>query len=331
MEERAFETDLQLACGAVLPRARLVYAVWGELNAARDNLVLFPTRFGGTHRENAFMIGPGRVLDPARWCIVVPNMLGNGVSTSPSNAPAPFAGLGFPPVGHADNVALQRRMLAEDFAAAPLALAFGWSMGAQQAYRWAVEEPGRVARLFALCGTARTTPHNRVFLESLLAALEADPRYRAGEQPVAGLRAAGRIYAGWAYSQPWLKAEKFRESGFTSLDDWLERYWDALFEQRDAANVTAMIRTWIANDAAAGVLENGDLVAALGRITATTRVMTATTDLYFTPADCRAEAAMIPGAVYRDLETDWGHMAGSGQSPDDTAAVEAALADLLAA
>ncbi|MGF1630302.1 MAG: alpha/beta fold hydrolase [Kiloniellaceae bacterium] len=181
VEERVFVTDLPLVSGQILPQARLAYAVWGELNAAGDNLVIFPTRFGGTHRENAFMIGPGRALDPARWCIVVPNMLGNGVSSSPSNTAPPLDGLGFPAISHADNIALQRRMLAADFAAPPIALAFGWSMGAQQAYRWAAEETDRVARLFTLCGTARTTPHNRVFLESLLAALEADPRYGSGE------------------------------------------------------------------------------------------------------------------------------------------------------
>jgi homoserine O-acetyltransferase/O-succinyltransferase len=325
MEERSFVSDLPLAAGEVLPQASLVYAVWGELNDARDNLILFPTRFGGTHRENAFMIGPGRALDPARWCIVVPNMLGNGVSTSPSNAAEPFAGLDFPRVGHADNVELQRRMLAADFAGAPIALAFGWSMGAQQAYRWAVEEPGRVARLCTFCGTARTTPHNRVFLESLLAALEADPRYGSDESPLGGLRAVGRIYAGWAYSQAWLKAEMFKESGFSDLDDWLARYWDALYQQRDAGNITAMARTWIANDAADG----GNLAGALGVVTARTLVLSASSDLYFTPADCAAEAAMIPGAAYRDLETLWGHMAGSGQSAADTEAVDAALLELL--
>ena len=325
MDLRSFTTDLDLADGGTLPAARLVYAVWGRLNAAGDNLVLFPTRFGGTHMENTFLIGPGRALDPDRWCIVVPNMLGNGVSSSPSNVGSALSGLRFPTVGHADNIELQRRMLRQDFAEAPIALACGWSMGAQQAYRWAVEEPDRVARLFALCGTARTTPHNRVFLESLLAALEADPRYGSDEPPRGGLRAVGRIYAGWAYSQGWLKAERFRDSGYRDLDDWLTRYWDALYEQRDAGNITAMVKTWIGHD----VAEGGDLAAALGRIAARTVVMAATTDLYFTPADCAAEAGMIAAAEYRDLVSDWGHMAGSGQSAADNDAIDGALHAIL--
>ncbi|MEM9784037.1 MAG: alpha/beta fold hydrolase [Pseudomonadota bacterium] len=323
MQLHDFVTDLDLVGGGRLPGCRLVYAVWGKLNAARDNLVLYPTRFGGTHEQNAFLIGPGMALDPERWCVVVPNMLGNGVSTSPSTT---GLGLDFPAVTHADNIALQRRMLATHFEDAPIALAVGWSMGAQQAYRWAVEEPGLVARLCTICGTARTTPHNRVFLESLIAALEADPRYGSAEPPVAGLRAAGRIYAGWAYSQPWLKRAGYADLGYRDLDDWLQRYWDTLFMARDAGDLTAMWRTWIANDVADG----GDLSEALSRTEARTAVATTTTDLYFTPADCAAEAAMIPGATYTDLRSDWGHMAGSGQSEADTKAIDALIGALLA-
>jgi homoserine O-acetyltransferase len=297
------------------------------LNAARDNLVLYPTRFGGTHAQNAFLIGPGMALDPERWCVVVPNMLGNGESSSPSNTP------GFPQVDHRDNVALQALLLRERFGDAPIALAVGWSMGAQQAYRWAVDEPGRVARLLTICGTARTTPHNRVFLEGVLAALAADPRHGTAEAPLAGLRAAGRVYAGWAYSQPWIKRQGYRDPAyaaaygdFATLDAWLEGYWDKLFMARHAGDLEAMARSWIANDVADG----GDLAAALGRIAARTTVMTATTDLYFTEADCRAEAAMIPGASYRAIETDWGHMCGSGQSAQDAKAIDAAIGALLA-
>ncbi|MEM7176318.1 MAG: alpha/beta fold hydrolase [Pseudomonadota bacterium] len=324
MEVAEFTCNLPLAAGGFLPDARCRYAVWGRLNRARDNLVLYPTRFGGMHEQNAFLIGKGRALDPERYCILVPNMLGNGQSSSPSNR------ADFPLVSHADNIELQRRLIAARFDEAPIALAVGWSMGAQQSYRWAVAEPDRVARLLTICGTARTTPHNRVFLESLLAALEADPAYGTGVSPVKGLRAVGRIYAGWAYSQPWIKRSGFADpayGGYPTLDAWLEDYWDKLFMARDAGDITTMARTWIANDVADG----GDLAQALGRITAKTQVMTATTDLYFTSLDCRAEAAMIPGATYREIETDWGHMCGSGQSARDTAVIDGAIKTLLEA
>lgn len=320
MELRTFSTDLPLAIGETL-NADLVYAVYGEMNKAADNLVLFPTRYGGTHEHNDWLIGPHRALDPARYCIVVPNQLGNGVSSSPSNTKGAF-----PRISHADNFEAQHRLLEAEFRGADIALAVGWSMGAQQACHWAVKAPDRVKRMLMFCGTAKTRPHNRVFLESLLAAFEADPRYGTDESPLGGLRAAGRIYAGWAYSQPWLKAMRHREMGFETLDEWLEGYWDALFAQRNADDLTSMIHTWIGNDVADG----GDLAAALGRITAKSIVMATATDLYFTPADCAEDAAMIAGAEFREISSDWGHMAGSGQHEPDNLVIDAAAADLLA-
>jgi homoserine O-acetyltransferase len=73
----------------------------------------------------------------------------------------------------------------------------------------------------------------------------------------------------------------------------------------------------------------GRPAAAFGVVTARTLVPSASSDLYFMPADCATEAAMILGAAYRDLETIWGHMWGSGQSAADTEAVDAALLELL--
>lgn len=320
MELRTFSATLPLTCGETID-VDLVHAVYGELSDAGDNLILFPTRYGGTHEHNDWLIGEHRALDPGKYCIIVPNQLGNGISTSPSHHDGKS-----PRFSHVDNYAIQHELLAAEFGGADLALALGWSMGAQQACHWAVQGGDRVKRCLMFCGTAKTRPHNRVFLESLLAAFEADPRYRTAQSPLGGLRAAGRIYAGWAYSQPWLKALRYREMGFETLDEWLEDYWDALFAQRDADDLTSMIHTWIGNDVSGG----GDLAAALGKVTAKTIVMATSTDLYFTPADCAEDAAMIPGAEYREIASDWGHMAGSGQNEPDNLVIDAAVADLLA-
>ncbi len=109
------------------------------------------------------------------------------------------------------------------------------------------------------------------------------------------------------------------------MDDWLENYWDRLFQERDAGNTAVMAKTWIANDVADG----GDLEQALHKITARTIVMATSTDLYLTPEDCIAEAAMIPNAEYRSIESIWGHMAGSGQSPADNDFINSAIAEAL--
>jgi homoserine O-acetyltransferase/O-succinyltransferase len=328
-----FTADLDLQCGLRLPAAKLVYKTYGTLNADRSNVILHPTRFGGTHEQNEFLIKPGMALDPERYFIVVPNMLGNGVSSSPSNTPHPFGQGRFPLVTIYDNVRFQHRLLTEVFGIERIALAVGWSMGAQQCFQWAALYPGMVTRLACLCGTAKTTEHNRVFLESLRAALRADENFRDGFYDVAprlGLKAVGRIYAGWAFSQEWYRRQCYRELGYISLDDFLVRYWDQLYEKRDANNIMAMTATWISNDISVNEVFAGNFQAALGAITAPTVLMPCATDLYFTTEDSRRELAHLKTGSLVEIPSHWGHMAGAGQSAEATQFIDAQLKSLLA-
>src|SRR3712207_887135 len=92
-----------LQSGVTLPDVQLAYRTYGELGAARDNAVLMPTFFAGQHGDTELMMASGRALDPAGYFIVVPNLLGNGLSCSPSNAAPPFDGPAFPDVTVYDN------------------------------------------------------------------------------------------------------------------------------------------------------------------------------------------------------------------------------------
>lgn len=320
--------------GTVVPGARLVYAMYGRLNDARDNAILFPTRFGATHRENEFLIGPGKALDPGRWCVIVPNLFGNGVSSSPSNTPAPFDGPRFPSVTIADAVRVQHHLVHEVLGIPKLALVVGWSMGAQQAYEWAARYPRMVSRLAVICGAARTAVHNKVFLESLRAAIRADAAWEGGEYrspPGAGLRAVGRIYAGWAYSQDWYREGLHLTMGdFGTLDSYLAGYWDRLFEQRDANNILSMTWTWIHHDISANERHAGNLQSALQAIEADTLLLPASTDLYFRTADNLLEQPLIRRCALEEIPTIWGHMCASGQNAADTAFIDSALRRLLA-
>src|SRR5687768_1098804 len=82
--------DVVLQSQLTLRRARLAYKTYGKLNSRRDNAILFPTFYGAQHTQNEPLIGPGLALDPQTYFIIVPNMFGNGVSSSPSNTPPPY-------------------------------------------------------------------------------------------------------------------------------------------------------------------------------------------------------------------------------------------------
>ena len=323
----------RLQRGATVPDLRLAYKTYGTLAPDRGNAILYPTSYGAQHTDIEWLIGPDRVLDPTRYFIIIPNMFTNGLSTSPSNLPEPFGHGRFPVFTHWDNVHAQRRLITEVFGIDRLALAYGWSMGAQQALHWGALFPDRVARICAVCGSARTSEHNKVFLGGVRATLTADPTWTGsyfGSRPVTGLRAMGRVYAGWAMSQAFYREKLWAEVGFSSLEDWLVRSWEANFLRRDGDDLLASLETWMRSDISDNEIHNGDLTAALGAITARAIVMPSLTDLYFTPEDSEAETALMPNAEFRPIESIWGHRAGNpALNPADEAVLRQAVADLL--
>src|SRR2546423_6537576 len=117
-------------------------------------------------------------------------MLGNGLSSSPSNTPPPYNGPRFPDVRVQDNVRAQHKLVTEHFGIERLVAVTGWSMGAGQTCQWAVSYPEMVPRILPFCGSARTSRHNIVFLEGGKGALTADAARKHGwydEQPRPGL------------------------------------------------------------------------------------------------------------------------------------------------
>src|SRR5436853_7779650 len=114
--------DFTLHGGATLRGAKLAYKTYGTLSEARDNAIVYPTWYSGRHWENEWLIGDGMALDPARYFIIVPNMLGNGLSTSPSNTPAPYDRARFPKITFHDQIVAQHRLVTEQFGIERLAL-----------------------------------------------------------------------------------------------------------------------------------------------------------------------------------------------------------------
>ena len=325
--------DVPLQRGATLRNARLAYKTYGKLDADKGNVIVYPTWYSGQHYDNEWLIGPGMALDPGKYFIIVPNMLGNGLSSSPSNTPEPYNLSRFPDITLYDNVRLQHRLVTEKFGIERIALVTGWSMGAQQTNQWGCLYPDMVQRIAPFCGSARTAPHNIVFLEGVKAALTADAAWNGGwysAPPSKGLRAVGRVYAGWGLSQPFYMQELWRELGFSSLEDFLVGFWEGFFLQKDANNLLAMLWSWQHGDISDNPVFKGDFKKALGAVKARAIVMPAERDLYFPVADNEWEVSHMPNAECRPIPGVWGHFAGGGSSPVDTRFIDTALKELLA-
>ncbi|MFG1857103.1 alpha/beta fold hydrolase [Actinomadura geliboluensis] len=327
--------DFTLQGGATLRGAQLTYETYGDLAADKGNAIVYPTWYSGRHQDNEWLIGEGMALDPARYFIIVPNMLGNGLSSSPSNTPPPYDRARFPHVTMYDNVEAQHRLVTEHFGIERLPLVTGWSMGAGQTYQWAVSHPEMVERIAPFCGSSRTSYHNQVFLEGVKAALTADAAFAEGwytSPPTRGLRAAARVYAGWGFSQAFYWDRLYERLGHSSLEDFLVGFWEGFFlDDRDANNLLTMLWTWQNADVGRTPGFDGDTKAALASIKARALVMPAEKDLYFPPEDEAWAVQHIPGAELRVIPGVWGHFAGHGSNPEDTAFIDAALKELLAA
>jgi len=327
--------NVVLQSGRTFRNMTLAYKTFGTLNADKSNVIVYPTSYSAQHYDTQFMVGEGAALDTSQYFIIIPNLFGNGLSSSPSNTPWPDTGDRYPNVTYYDAVHVQRRMLEELWGIERVALVYGWSMGAMQAYHWAALFGDAVERIAVVCGTARCSPHNQVFIDGVRHALMADPAYCDGvftARPERGFRAMGRIYAGWALSQTFYREEKWRELGASSLEDFLISNWEANFARRDPADLLAQFWTWQHGDISANTSFNGDLPRALAAITAKTLLMPGDHDLYFQVDDNRAELTHLADAELKPIPSVWGHRAGNPVSqPEDRAFIENNVRQLLQA
>ena len=324
--------DFELQSGGVLPDAQLAYKTYGALNASQDNVVVLPTFYTGSHMRNEGFFGPGRAIDPACHYIVSVNMFGNGISSSPSNTPAPFNATNFPEVTLYDNIRAQYQLLTEALGVKQIALVTGWSMAGCQAFQWGAQYPDFVKAILPFCASAKTSEHNIVFLEGVKAALQADAVYADGnytQPPVKGLKAFARVYAGWAFSQTFYREQMYRLKGFDSAEALLQD-WEQDHLEWDANDLLCKLKTWQMGDISANEMYRHDFKAALNAIKAETIVIVCDNDLYFCPEDNQLEIEHIIGGELRIYPSPWGHcVASPGNEPEFEHYLDQAISELL--
>ncbi len=325
--------DLALASGATLRDCRLAVALHGQLNSAKDNAILIPTWYSGTSKiiEDVF-IGAGRAIDPAKYFIIVVNQLGNGLSSSPHNTAGPHARAGFPSIAIADDVSAQHRLLTEHLGINSLALVMGGSMGAQQAYEWAVRYPSMVHRLAAIAGSARTSEVNQLIADAIMHGLRTDPGFAGGNYANStavseGLKQHARMMTLHGLSADFFEQRHYQAMGFPTVAEFVEGFMTPYFAPMDPNALITLLQKWRGADASQ--VCGGDLAAALGCITAKTLVLPITQDLYFPPAICHADAQLIVQARFTPIDSPFGHLALFGADANWLQHVDVELAGLL--
>ena len=313
--------------GVVLPEARIVYGTYGKLDAAGDNAVLLPSHYMAEMHGYGWLIGEGgiakgKALDPAKLFLITSELFGNGRSSSPSNTPEPFHGPRFPVMTIRDNVNAVHQMLIEQLGVKHLRAVIGFSMGAQQAFQWAVSYPDFMERIVATSGTAKTYGHGIVRNEGEIGAIETDDAFKGGDyrvEPKKGIEEFSLMWTGWLYSQEWWRQELWRTINppGTTFEQVLADYTKNFILGADANNLILQMRTWEKNDVGATPGFGGDEKKALASIKVPVLFMPSATDMYFPVTDAQYEAQFIPQVTLLPIPSLWGHPAGAGACPAD--------------
>jgi homoserine O-acetyltransferase len=269
-----------------------------------------------------WLIGADRALDPSKLFLVATELFGNGRSSSPSNTLVPYHGPRFPVMTIRDNVEAVHRLLTEELKVTHLRAIVGFSMGAEQAFQWAVSYPTFADRIVATSGTAKCYPHGVVRLEGQIAAIITDPAFQNGDYttpPIKGIEAFGTVWLAWLYSQEWWRKELWKASvpAGTTFEAYFQNRRTHFLNTADANDIILQMLTWERHDVGTTPGFNGDVEKALRSIKVPILYMPSETDLYFPVGDARYEAAFIPGVTLTPIPSLWGHTAGAASNPAD--------------
>jgi pimeloyl-ACP methyl ester carboxylesterase len=225
---------------------RLSYILLG-IQVVRCYLCFFHTSIANIHTaisDNLWLIGIDKTLNPKEYFIIIPALFGNGQSSSPSHNPSLKP---FPDCTFYDNVLAQHMLITKHLNINHARAVLGWSLGAGLAYQWATQYPDFMDCIVPFCGAAKTSIHNQVFLEGVKSAVLAakgatsagskkgedrlpEEKYRNWNETEkeVGLKALGRVFAGWALSQAFYRERLYEKAlGFKDLEDFMINFWEA--------------------------------------------------------------------------------------------------------
>ncbi len=194
--------DFKFANGQSLPELRMHYLTWGE--PKRDaqghvtNAVLILHSTGGSsgqflnERFAGTVFNPGQVLDVTKYYVIMPDSIGHGKSSKPSDG----MHARFPAYRYADMVRAQNMLVSEHLKIDHLRLVMGMSMGCMHAWVWAEEYPTMMDGVVPLaCLPVEIAGRNRMWRKTAHDAITKDPEYNNGDytHPIHGLATAEQI------------------------------------------------------------------------------------------------------------------------------------------
>lgn len=312
-----------LKSGVVLD-LKLAYQTYGKLNKEKSNVILFPTHFAGKHTDNEWLIGDGKALDTSKYFIIVPNLFGNGLSSSPSNTKGIYGGSQFPQTDIQDNVIAQYNLLTQYFKIKKINLAIGYSLGATQVYNWAHLFPEMISKMVIYAGGIKASDQFNLIKSASISILEADVNNINKESNTTGVigkgntvRLMAKAYIPWIFSHKFFKDSLYSKRINIPTIKHLMDNIELSFLEYTKEDLGIMLLT--ENIVSPKKTDDSDRnhKNILSRIKAKVLLMPCKTDLLFPIEDSYNEAKFISNVEVAPIPSLWGHAAGIGMNSDD--------------
>lgn len=261
------------------------------------------------------LVGPGKLIDTDRYYVVCVNMLGSAYGSSGPSTINPETGrpyyFDFPKITVRDMIKAGI-LVRQELGIESIDLIAGSSIGGFQAIEWSVMEPDVIKNALFIATSPRISPWFTAMAEAQRMALEADQSFRACKSLQGGAtglkcaRAQGllsyRSYEGYGLTQ----AEEDEDTLFAGRAASYERYQGEKLVRR---NFDAYSYYYLCNalDSHNVGRNRGGVASALSRIKADVTVVGITSDGLFPVKEVSGMAKMIPGAVYHEIDSDFGH------------------------
>ncbi|KAI9226746.1 MAG: Alpha/Beta hydrolase protein [Piptocephalis tieghemiana] len=313
-----------LESGKIISPCPVVYASWGKLNEAKDNVILVCHAFSGSSNVSHWwgaILGDGKALDPSNYFIICINVLGSPYGTASPLTPS-FAkggrpyGPDFPLTTIRDDVRLQRRLL-DYLGITKLHTVIGGSMGGMVALEWAVMhgESGYVHRLLPISTSGRLSAWAVGWNEIQRRIITSDPLFLEGHYPedrppTQGL-ATARMSALLTYRSHQSVQDRFQrkqqpgKSGIFSIQSYLEYQGDKFLSRFDANCYIALTHKLDSHDVAHG--RPRPYEAILGSITCPTLVIGIPSDVLFPLSEQQELSYHLPNATLCLVTSSDGH------------------------
>lgn len=305
-----------LDSGDTLSQLDIAYHTYGSLNAKADNVVWVCHALTANSDVADWWphtVETGAFLDPEKWFVVCANIIGSCYGTSGPMSINPGTGepyySSFPAVTISD-IARAHSLLATALGIDRIHALVGSSVGGFQAIEWAVQQPKRFDRLILIATDAKASPWTIAIDETQRMAIMADSSYgeRRPDAARAGLAAARAIglltYRGGEGYNWTQKNHDDTPAGTHRACSYQQYQGEKLCRRFNAYSYVTILNAFDTHDVGRN---RGGLEAALSTLTMPAIIVGITTDMIFTPGEMASLSRMLPNAIYREIESPFGH------------------------